>query len=226
MSFSDLLKLREKESVNAKSLAFLFLVTLSVFLVALVCAPNNASASQDSSNESIPSIDWGYANPYSLIFQPSSSNVASSDENSTSTDANLSATRVGQRAMYRLYNKWSGEHFYTCDETERDGLVKIGWTNESIGWVAPKTSSTPVYRLYNKYVVGGDHHYTISASERDSLKKAGWTYEGVGWYSVDKGTLYRTPAYRQYNPQPIFMQSQLHNRCKRKEHAYKSWLER
>ena len=105
--------------------------------------------------------------------------------------------QAGTQQMYRLYNRYTGEHFYTASATERDSLVKVGWTSEGVGWVAPTKSNTPVYRLYNSYVKGGDHHYTTSASEKDALVKAGWTYEGVGWYSDDaKGT----PLYRQYNP--------------------------
>lgn len=102
-------------------------------------------------------------------------------------------------SMYRLYNRYTGEHFYTSVETERDHLVDVGWSYEGIGWQAPVKSDTPVYRLYNGYVTGGDHHYTTSSSERDALVKAGWTNEGIGWYSA--------PAYpdgdpilRQYNP--------------------------
>ena len=99
--------------------------------------------------------------------------------------------------MHRLYNRYTGEHFYTASATERDSLVKAGWTSEGVGWVAPTKSNTPVYRLYNPYVTGGDHHYTTNASERDVLVRAGWRYEGIGWYSDDaKGT----PLYRQYNP--------------------------
>jgi hypothetical protein len=61
--------------------------------------------------------------------------------------------------------------------------------------MAPKTSKTPVYRLYNPNA--GDHHYTTSAGEKDSLVKAGWNYEGIGWYSDDAQTV---PVYREYNP--------------------------
>ena len=112
----------------------------------------------------------------------------------SASDDDPSASRL---RMYRLYNKWTGEHFYTSDATERDKNVKLGWTDEGTGWFAPKSSKTPVYRLFNKYVEGGDHHYTTSTSERDDLKKAGWTYEGIGWYSDDaKGMV----LYRQYNP--------------------------
>lgn len=95
--------------------------------------------------------------------------------------------------MHRLYNPNSGEHFYTASAHERDSLRRAGWKYEGVGWTAPASSRTPVYRLYS----GTDHHYTASAAERDMLVRAGWKYEGVGWYSDDaKGV----PLYRQFNP--------------------------
>ncbi|MDO4622915.1 MAG: hypothetical protein Q4B22_08165 [Eubacteriales bacterium] len=97
--------------------------------------------------------------------------------------------------MHRLYNMSSGEHFYTGSQTERDFLMDAGWAYEGIGWVAPASSSKPVYRLYNGNA--GDHHYTLSAGERDMLVKAGWNDEGICWYSDEKE---RIPLYRQYNP--------------------------
>jgi len=97
--------------------------------------------------------------------------------------------------MHRLYNPYSGEHFYTSSDGEKAHLVAVGWKSEGVGWTAPDVSATPVYRLYNDYA--GDHHYTTSIAERDSLVAEGWTDEGVGWYSDDqKGK----PLYRQYNP--------------------------
>ena len=104
---------------------------------------------------------------------------------------------VRTAAMHRLYNPYTGEHFYTADTAERDHLTGLGWRYEGVGWKAPAKSSTPVYRLYNGHVRGGDHHYTTSASERDHLVSVGWTYEGVGWYSDDARGV---PLYRQYNP--------------------------
>ena len=96
--------------------------------------------------------------------------------------------------MYRLYNRWTGEHFYTASASERDGLEAVGWRYEGVGWVAP-ASGDPVYRLYNPYVTGGDHHYTPSVAERDSLVAQGWRYEGVGWASGGG-----IEVLRQYNP--------------------------
>ena len=99
--------------------------------------------------------------------------------------------------MWRLYNQWTGEHFYTASDEERAGLIAVGWRDEGLGWYAP-ASGEEVYRLYNPYVTGGDHHYTLSAGERDELVAAGWEYEGVGWMSAPAST--GVPLYRQYNP--------------------------
>lgn len=95
--------------------------------------------------------------------------------------------------MYRIYNPNSGEHFYTASAGERNNLVNVGWRYEGIGWTAPTSSTTPVFRLYS----GTDHHYTTSAFERDHLIKVGWKYEGIGWYSDDNKEV---PLYRQFNP--------------------------
>lgn len=100
--------------------------------------------------------------------------------------------------MYRLYNPYTGEHFYTASISEKYTLEPLGWKGEGTAWISPKKSSTPVYRLYNPYE--GDHHYTTSASERDKLKKVGWRYEGIGWYSVDESYDNKIAVLRQYNP--------------------------
>ena len=97
--------------------------------------------------------------------------------------------------MYRLYNPYSGEHFYTASFDEMMADVQLGWLYEGSGWTAPSFSNTPVYRVYNPY--GGDHHYTTSKDERDHLVSLGWSDEGIGWYSDDAEGV---PLYRQYNP--------------------------
>ena len=99
--------------------------------------------------------------------------------------------------MQRLYNKYAGEHFYTESKTERDALVKVGWTYEGVAWTAPGEGDE-VFRLYNPYVKGGDHHYTMDAKEYAALAKLGWRQEGVGWYSAPKDD--GVPLYRHYNP--------------------------
>jgi len=112
----------------------------------------------------------------------------------TSATFKIVAARV---PMHRLYNRHTGEHFYTAKAGERDYLVTVCWVYEGVGWTAPSQSATPVYRLYNSHVPGGDHHYTMSKGEYDYLATVGWTQEGIGWYSDDaKGV----PLYREYNP--------------------------
>ena len=100
--------------------------------------------------------------------------------------------------MYRLYNPYSGEHFYTKSGKEKNTLVSYGWEYEGTGWISPATGA-PVYRLYNRNA--GDHHYTMDAKERDRLVRAGWSYEGVAWNSADSQT--GIPLYRLYNPNAV-----------------------
>ncbi len=112
------------------------------------------------------------------------------------------------QTMYRMYNPNSGEHLYTASAEERDNLVGVGWNYEknadgSDAWIAPSTSKTPVYRLYNPNVFDaagnglGDHHYTTDKEEYDGLVEAGWSGEGIGWYSDDAEGV---GMYRLYNP--------------------------
>ena len=121
--------------------------------------------------------------------------VETKEPSSGDDSGNASTSSAASQSMHRLYNPNSGEHFYTSDDAERDGLVALGWNSEGEGWTAPVSSATPVYRMYNP--VAGEHHYTPDASERDMLIEAGWNDEGIGWYSDDEQTV---PLYRDYNP--------------------------
>lgn len=100
--------------------------------------------------------------------------------------------------MYRLYNKNTGEHFYTADDFEKNTLIDYGWQYEGEAWKAPVTSDTPVFRLYNKNA--GDHHYTPDKEEKDTLVKLGWEDEGIGWYSAGETGI---PLLRLYNKNAI-----------------------
>ena len=113
---------------------------------------------------------------------------------------------AGKIPMYRCYNPWTGEHFYTASGEEYYNLCFApggGWIAEGVGWTAP-ASGAPVYRLYNPFAEGGDHHYTISFDERVHLTSLGWRYEGVGWYSASDSMGNPNPGakplYRQFNP--------------------------
>ncbi len=99
-------------------------------------------------------------------------------------------------SIYRVYNKWTGEHIFTTDMHEYDTLSEAGWTEEGIAWEAPQKTDSPVYRLYNPS--SGDHLFT--ALYREYLYDSevlGWEREGIAFYSADRGA---TPVYRLHNP--------------------------
>jgi hypothetical protein len=97
--------------------------------------------------------------------------------------------------MYRLYNRWSGEHLFTANADEYAHLASIGWIPEGIAWKSPSVSDTPVYRLYNPY--SGDHFYTSNVAEYNYLASFGWNQEDVSFYSA--GPMTGIPIYRLFN---------------------------
>ena len=109
--------------------------------------------------------------------------------------ANYYGLSVPEGTMMRLYNASSGEHLYTRDMNEYRTLGRIGWVQEGPAWIAPTSSSTPVYRLYNPN--SGDHHYTVSTNEYNTLGRIGWVREGLAWYSDDAQGV---AIYRLFNP--------------------------
>lgn len=103
----------------------------------------------------------------------------------------------GKVGLYRLYNRRSGEHFYTVSQEERDNVRQgLFWKYEGRSWIAPQSSEIPVYRLSNPNAKN-EHHYTTDQTEYESLTKLGWQPEGVAWYSLKESDY---PIYRLYNP--------------------------
>ena len=47
-----------------------------------------------------------------------------------------------QVTVWRLYNRWSGEHLFTTDREEYDGLVAVGWSGEGEAWSRPRRATT------------------------------------------------------------------------------------
>ncbi|MCW2281196.1 hypothetical protein [Lactococcus lactis] len=115
------------------------------------------------------------------------------------------ASASSSQPVYRLYNKFTGEHFYTENAYEKDVLANKGWRYEGIGWQTAN-SGTPVYRVYNPNAKGGDHYYTMSRYEAQSLVNKGWRWDNNGkaaFYSAGNTNLYVA-----YNPNA---QSGAHN---------------
>lgn len=112
----------------------------------------------------------------------------------TTSSVTTAEESISQLPMYRLYNRYNGEHLFTSSSSEAQSLISLGWTGESVAWFTPN-SGNAVFRLYNRY--SGDHHYTTSRDEYNSLVSFGWSGEGVGFYSDSSQT---TMVYRLFNP--------------------------
>ena len=97
--------------------------------------------------------------------------------------------------MLRMYNPYTGEHFYTGSEVEKDNLVAAGWKYEGVGFTFPGNTGAPVYRLYDPAT--GEHLYTMDEEEKATLMAEGWNYEGIAFNSA-----YDTEAvqHRLHNP--------------------------
>ena len=106
----------------------------------------------------------------------------------------LAAPRAAHAAvpMYRLYNRWNGDHMFTTSVKEYADLSEYGWREEQVKWYAP-SSGTDVYRLYNRW--SGEHLFTTDRAEYDQRSRDGWTKEGVGLHSGGG-----VAVYRLYNP--------------------------
>ena len=109
---------------------------------------------------------------------------------------------AGTRQVWRLYNRYNGDHMWTLDRAEYDRLVKAGWTGEGGVWQVPDEKEALeslhhgfVYRLYNPW--SGEHLFTMDKAEYDRLGKAGWRKEGTAFESAyaEAGA----PVWRLYN---------------------------
>ena len=99
-------------------------------------------------------------------------------------------------SMYRMYDPYSGEHFYTGSMEERQMLEANQWKYEGIGFTFPYSSGKPVYRLYDRNKTH-EHLYTMDEAEKDALIAAGWEYEGIAFNSCPREEV---PQYRLRNP--------------------------
>ena len=107
--------------------------------------------------------------------------------------------------VYRMYNPFTGEHFYTTSEAENGNLQLNGWVEEGIGWFGA-TTGDPVYRVYNPNALGGDHYYTLDLNEANYLVSLGWMMDLGGAPAFYSGG--GVDLYEAYNPNA---QSGAHN---------------
>jgi outer membrane biosynthesis protein TonB len=145
------------------------------------------------------SSDAAESSSHAEAVETSDSTPAAAPEDSASTAATTSSLAPAKESlssvpMYRLYNRYNGEHLFTTSASEAQNLVSVGWSGESVAWFTP-SSGNAVYRLYNPY--SGDHHYTTDKSEYDYLGSIGWRKEGEKFYSDGSRA---TPVFRLFNP--------------------------
>ena len=101
--------------------------------------------------------------------------------------------------LYRLYNPYTHEHFFTAETVENDNLVRLGWKSEGgVGYIYKHGEKGGVYRLYNSTT--GEHHYTMNEDEVATCVKAGWKNEGVKWFSAQDKEVTLNKLYSMYNP--------------------------
>ncbi len=101
--------------------------------------------------------------------------------------------------LYRLYNPYTHEHFFTAETVENDNLVRLGWKSEGgVGYIYKHGEKGGVYRLYNPTT--GEHHYTMNEDEVAACVKAGWKNEGVKWFSAQDKDVTLNKLYSMYNP--------------------------
>lgn len=92
---------------------------------------------------------------------------------------------AGTVPMYRLYNPYSGDHFYTGDRKEYDHLGSIGWNKEGVSFYSADSSTDkPIYRLFNRWLTQGTHLVTTDKGEYDHLGSIGWNQECIAFYGL------------------------------------------
>ena len=114
-------------------------------------------------------------------------------------DAKKKETDPRFGTLYRLYNPYTHEHFFTAETVENDNLVRLGWKSEGgVGYIYKHAEKGGVYRLYNPTT--GEHHYTMNEDEVATCVKAGWKNEGVKWFSAQDKEVTLNKLYSMYNP--------------------------
>lgn len=106
--------------------------------------------------------------------------------------------------VYRFVNIYTGGHFFTISETEKNDVLqnKTWFKSEGVGFDAYPTQAPgtlPVYRFYN--TAGQGYFYTIYESEKNNVIQnlKAFAYEGIAFYAYptkQSGTL---PIYRFQN---------------------------
>ena len=119
----------------------------------------------------------------------------------------IGAVEFGSRftaTVYRFFNRDTGSHFYTANETEKDTVLEQdnfdfeGGSYQAIDPITGMSDSLPVYRFLNEDT--GVHLYTISEAERDATQElSNFSFEGEAFSAYDTQVEDSIPVYRFLN---------------------------
>ena len=206
--------MKKKRKLVRKLLSFLLTLAMVMGMMPWISLPADAATAKEVAvNETSllerdkePSLNVMSANEASLPdhVKRAKDGTLTYSEDGLGT-GNFAEEAIEGGTVYRLYNKNSGEHFYTLSVGERDSVVKAGWTDEGVAYDASVKASdsdaVPVYRVFNPNAPADNssHHYTCNAAEAQNLVSHGWRFEGVGFYVFPADRKNGMTVYREYN---------------------------
>jgi subtilisin family serine protease len=103
-------------------------------------------------------------------------------------------------SLYRYFNRFSGDHFYTTNWNELNGGDNSVWLYQGVqAYVSgPQVAGTvPLYRYFN--TVDGRHFYTTNYGELGGGGSGGWLYQGVIGFVPTAAAGGTAPLYRYFN---------------------------
>ncbi len=119
------------------------------------------------------------------------------------TSVDTTCTVEDLTMIYRLYNRYNGNHLYTTDVDEVQGAEAAGWTFEHGAWMQPGVATAgdaTIVRLYNPYT--GDHYYVpeTDTAQIDELEGYGWKRESEAANLISVPEADGFPIYTLFNP--------------------------
>lgn len=202
------------------------IVTIAIIMVVFIVAalrwrvkPVKEKKDPASAESTIVTVSTGDAASDAVSTAEASSEVTSAASAAdSSSDKSSSKKSSAFKRIYKLYNRNSGEHFYTTSLGEAKADEKAGWSYEGVAFYAPsQPTETPVYRLSNPNT--HERFYTDKLAEVNNLVQKKWTNEGIAWYSG--GTL---AVYRLSNPhEKSFNHTYTSSAGERKSLVSKGW---
>ena len=134
---------------------------------------------------------------------------------SSTLTVNYTVTGEGRGSVQPIFRFWSpvlAHHFYTTDESERDGVIENypgTWDYEGPAYYAPvqteDPNARPIYRFWSD--LHSSHFYTISDTEKEHILATYptnvWQLEGVVFYAYPEGLqpADAMPVYRFWSDQ-------------------------